>query len=145
MKAIVQRVLSSSVLINGSMHATIDQGMCVLVGYCKDDDTSVNIWLAEKLLGLRIFEDNHNKMNLSLQDIDGSLLIIPNFTLCADIQKGHRPSFFGAESPDKAEQLFQNLLSILTDKYPKVHSGVFGADMNVEIQNNGPVTLIFER
>jgi len=127
------------------MHATIDQGMCVLVGYCKDDDTSVNIWLAEKLLGLRIFEDNHNKMNLSLLDIDGSLLIIPNFTLCADIQKGHRPSFFGAESPDKAEQLFQNLLSILTDKYPKVQSGVFGADMNVEIQNNGPVTLIFER
>lgn len=127
------------------MHATIDQGMCVFVGYCKDDDTSVNIWLAEKLLGLRIFEDNHKKMNLSLQDIDGSLLIIPNFTLCADIQKGHRPSFFGAESPDKAEQLFQNLLSILTDKYPKVYSGVFGADMNVEIQNNGPVTLIFER
>lgn len=127
------------------MHATIDQGMCVLVGYCKDDDTSVNIWLAEKLLGLRIFEDNHNKMNLSLQDIDGSLLIIPNFTLCADIQKGHRPSFFGAEPPDKAEQLFQNLLSILTDKYTKVQSGVFGADMNVEIQNNGPVTLFFER
>lgn len=87
MKAIVQRVSSTSVRINGSIHANIDHGICVLVGYCKGDNESVNIWFVEKLLGLRIFEDDHNKMNLSLQDIQGSILIIPNFTLCADTQK----------------------------------------------------------
>ncbi|GDX64671.1 D-aminoacyl-tRNA deacylase [Chlorobiota bacterium] len=144
MKAIVQRVSSTSVRINGSIHANIDHGICVLVGYCKGDNELVNIWFVEKLLGLRIFEDDLNKMNLSLQDIQGSILIIPNFTLCADTQKGHRPSFLGAESPEKAEQLYHHLLSTLTNKYTNVQSGIFGADMNVEIQNNGPVTLIFE-
>ena len=145
MKAIVQRVLSSSVYIDGTIHAKIDKGLCVLIGYCKDDDISVNLWFADKLLGLRIFEDEQKKMNVTLLDIHGSLLIIPNFTLCADTQKGHRPSFFAAETPDRAESLFNDLLSTISEKYPSLKSGVFGADMHIEINNHGPVTLIYER
>lgn len=145
MKAIVQRVMSSSVSIDGYKHASINHGMNVLVGYCKNDDMSVNTWLADKLLGLRIFEDSQRKMNLSIIDVQGSLLIIPNFTLCADVQKGHRPSFIGAESPEHAKILFDHLLSVLSQKYTNIQSGIFGADMRVDIENNGPVTLIYER
>jgi len=145
MKAIVQRVHSSSVEIDGIVHASIRRGMTVLIGYCKGDDSTKNVWLSEKLLGLRIFPDELGKMNRSILDISGSILLIPNFTLCADTNRGLRPSFVQAEDPVFAKELFANLLSVMNEKYPKIASGVFGADMNVSIENDGPVTLIFER
>ena len=144
MKAIVQRVTESSVSINGNIHSEIKSGLCILIGYCKDDQQSVNTWLKDKLLGLRVFSDESGKMNKSIQDIEGSLMIIPNFTLCADMQRGLRPSFTTSESPDKAEQLFNELIYILSCHYPHVQTGIFGADMQVLIKNDGPVTLIFE-
>jgi D-tyrosyl-tRNA(Tyr) deacylase len=97
------------------------------------------------LLGLRIFPDEHGKMNLSLIDISGELLIIPNFTLCAQNDRGLRPSFVQAEDPVKAKVLFEHFTSSLKDRYSSVKSGAFGADMKVQIENDGPVTLIFER
>ncbi len=145
MRAIIQRVHSSSVIIDGNIHASINRGMNILIGYCQGDDTDKNEWLIDKLIGLRIFPDEHGKMNQSLIDISGELLIIPNFTLCAQNDRGLRPSFVHAEDPIKARVLFEHFLNGLIKKYPSVKSGVFGADMNVQIANDGPVTLIFER
>ena len=145
MKAIIQRVHSSTVSINDEIHASIHRGMNILIGYCSGDDVSKNDWLIEKLLGLRIFPDELGKMNLSISDISGEMLIIPNFTLCAQTEKGLRPSFVQAEDPQKANILFDHLISSLQERMAKVQSGVFGADMNVHIENDGPVTLILER
>ena len=145
MKAIIQRVSHSSVIIDNVNHAAINKGLNILIGYCLGDDNSKNEWLIEKVLGLRIFPDEHGKMNQSIKDIQGSLLIIPNFTLCALQAKGLRPSFIQAEQPDKAKILFEQLIFQLQQKYPYVQSGVFGADMQVKIDNDGPVTLIIER
>ncbi len=145
MKAIIQRVHSSTVSINDEIHASIHRGMNILIGYCSGDDVSKNDWLIEKLLGLRIFPDELGKMNLSISDISGEMLIIPNFTLCAQTEKGLRPSFVQAEDPQNAKILFDHLISSLQERMAKVQSGVFGADMNVHIENDGPVTLILER
>jgi len=145
MRAIVQRVHSSSVSIDGVLHASINRGMNVLIGYCQGDDTTKNGWLCDKLLGLRIFPDEFGKMNKSILEISGSLLIIPNFTLCADMDRGLRPSFVQAEDPAIAKELFVDFLQTLKSKYHCIESGVFGADMNIHIENDGPVTLIFER
>ena len=144
MKAIVQRVSAASVSINGNIHSEIQRGLCILIGYCQGDDSSVNTWLMDKLLGLRVFPDAFGKMNHSVRDIQGALLIIPNFTLCADMQRGLRPSFTTSESPDKANMLFQEFLAMMKSQYDVIHAGVFGADMQVHIENDGPVTLIFE-
>ena len=145
MKAIIQRVHRSKVIINDEIHASINRGMNILIGYCRGDDESKNAWLIDKILGLRIFPDEQGKMNLSISDISGELLIIPNFTLCAESEKGLRPSFIQAEDPQKAKILFDHLIESLHAKNAKVQSGVFGADMNVHIENDGPVTLILEK
>jgi D-tyrosyl-tRNA(Tyr) deacylase len=145
MKAIIQRVHSSSVIINDAIHASISRGMTILIGYCQGDDASKNEWLVEKLLGLRIYPDEHGKMNHSICDINGGILIIPNFTLCAQTSKGMRPSFVQAEDPQKAKILFNDLIMRLQARHHDIHSGVFGADMNVRIENDGPVTLILEK
>ena len=144
MKAIVQRVNTASVSINGNIHSEIQKGLCILIGYCQGDDSSVNTWLLDKLLGLRVFPDTFGKMNHSVRDIHGGLLIIPNFTLCADMQRGLRPSFTTSESPEKANILFQEFLAMLKSQYDFIQAGVFGADMQVYIENDGPVTLILE-
>lgn len=145
MKAIIQRVHSSTVSINDEIHASINRGMNILIGYCQGDDSSKNDWLIDKLLGLRIFPDEKGKMNLSISDISGEILIIPNFTLCAQTEKGLRPSFVQAEDPQKAKILFDHLIASMQGRKVNVLSGVFGADMNVHIENDGPVTLILER
>lgn len=145
MKAIIQRVKSSSCTIDGKLQAKIDHGITVLIGYCKGDDPIVNEWLSEKLLGLRIFPDEDGKMNKSIIDVNGSLLLIPNFTLCAQTQKGLRPSFIDAEDPSKAKLLFDDLGKVISNKYSHVSMGVFGADMLIDIANDGPVTLMYEK
>ena len=145
MKAIIQRVLSSNVTVDGKTIGEIGKGFMVLLGVGKDDTENEATLLAKKVAGLRIFSDCDDKMNLSLIDIDGEVLVVSNFTLMADTKKGNRPSFINAMEPktaDKLYVLFMEELKRLGIK--KVEHGSFGADMTVSIVNDGPVTVILD-
>ena len=144
MKLVIQRVKKSSVSVDGKMVGQIGQGLCVLTGIAPTDTEKDLDWMAQKLVGLRIFEDENGKMNLSLTDIGGSALIISQFTLLADCVKGRRPSFTGAGDPVYAEKLYQLFLKKVADLGIHVEHGIFGADMQVLIENDGPVTFILE-
>lgn len=145
MKAVVQRVTASSVSVDGEIVGKIDKGLNVLLGVEEDDTEKDAEVLAAKIAKMRIFEDGNEKMNLSVLDVDGSVLVISQFTLCADIKKGNRPSFILAAKPDKATALYEYFSSQLKENgVKKVENGVFGADMAVEISNDGPVTIIMD-
>ena len=145
MKAVVQRVTASSVSVDGEIAGKIDKGLNVLLGVEEDDTEKDAELLAAKIAKMRIFEDENEKMNLSVLDVDGSVLVISQFTLCADIKKGNRPSFILAAKPDKATALYEYFSSQLKENgVKKVENGVFGADMAVEISNDGPVTIIMD-
>ena len=145
MKAVVQRVTASSVSVDGEIVGKIDKGLNVLLGVEEDDTEKDAEVLAAKIAKMRIFEDENEKMNLSVFDVDGSVLVISQFTLCADIKKGNRPSFILAAKPDKATALYEYFSSQLKENgIKKVENGVFGADMAVEISNDGPVTIIMD-
>lgn len=145
MKAVVQRVTASSVSVDGEIVGKIDKGLNVLLGVEEDDTEKDAEVLASKIAKMRIFEDENEKMNLSVLDVDGSVLVISQFTLCADIKKGNRPSFILAATPDKATALYEYFSSQLKENgVKKVENGVFGADMAVEISNDGPVTIIMD-
>lgn len=145
MKAVVQRVTASSVSVDGEIVGKIDKGLNVLLGVEEDDTEKDAEVLAAKIAKMRIFEDENEKMNLSVLDVDGSVLVISQFTLCADIKKGNRPSFILAAKPDKATALYEYFSSQLKENgVKKVENGVFGADMAVEISNDGPVTIIMD-
>ncbi|MCI5591924.1 MAG: D-aminoacyl-tRNA deacylase [Oscillospiraceae bacterium] len=145
MKAVVQRVTASSVSVDGEIVGKIDKGLNVLLGVEEDDTEKDAEVLASKIAKMRIFEDENEKMNLSVLDVDGSVLVISQFTLCADIKKGNRPSFILAAKPDKATALYEYFSSQLKENgVKKVENGVFGADMAVEISNDGPVTIIMD-
>lgn len=145
MKAVVQRVTASSVSVDGEIVGKIDKGLNVLLGVEEDDTEKDAEVLAAKIAKMRIFEDENEKMNLSVLDVDGSVLVISQFTLCADIKKGNRPSFVLAAKPDKATALYEYFSSQLKENgVKKVENGVFGADMAVEISNDGPVTIIMD-
>ena len=145
MKAVVQRVTASSVSVDGEIVGKIDKGLNVLLGVEEDDTEKDAEVLAAKIAKMRIFEDENEKMNLSVLDVDGSVLVISQFTLCADIKKGNRPSFILAAKPDKATALYEYFSSQLKENGVKnVENGVFGADMAVEISNDGPVTIIMD-
>ena len=145
MKAVVQRVTASSVSEDGEIAGKIDKGLNVLLGVEEDDTEKDAEVLAAKIAKMRIFEDENEKMNLSVLDVDGSVLVISQFTLCADIKKGNRPSFILAAKPDKATALYEYFSSQLKENgVKKVENGVFGADMAVEISNDGPVTIIMD-
>ena len=145
MKAVVQRVTASSVSVDGEIVGKIDKGLNVLLGVEEDDTEKDAEVLAAKIAKMRIFEDEKEKMNLSVLDFDGSVLLISQFTLCADIKKGNRPSFILAAKPDKATALYEYFSSQLKENgVKKVENGVFGADMAVEISNDGPVTIIMD-
>ena len=150
MIALLQRVKSASVTVSGERIASIPQGLLVLLGVEKDDDALTAEKLAEKILKYRVFTDAEDKMNLSLLDIKGSILMVPQFTLAADTRKGLRPSFSSAASPEKGLALFTQLIDImrvkgesLLDELPEswLQTGQFGADMAVELINDGPVTF----
>lgn len=144
MKTIIQRVNHSSVVVSGDIVGKIGTGLCVLVG-AEPDDTSKNVeWMANKLVNLRIFEDENGKMNKSLLDINGDALLVSQFTLLADCSTGRRPSFTGAGDPKKAEAIFDALVDKVSSLGVCVQTGVFGADMTVQIENNGPATFILE-
>ena len=143
MRVILQNVLSSSVSIDGKIISSINKGFLLLVGFTHSDTTDIVDKMINKILNLRIFEDENDKMNLSIKDIDGSILSISQFTLYADSKKGNRPSFINAMKPDEASKLYDYFNQELS-KYIEVNTGIFGSDMKVEIYNDGPVTIILD-
>ncbi len=143
MKVVVQRSKNSKVTINNKVNGSIDKGYVLLVGFTHNDNTNIVDKMITKILNLRIFEDENDKMNLSIKDINGSILSISQFTLYADTKKGNRPSFINAMKPDEASKLYDYFNQELS-KYIEVNTGIFGADMKVEIYNDGPVTIILD-
>lgn len=144
MKAVVQKVKRAKVSIDGNLFNSIDKGFLVLFGAEKGDNKNQADWLANKLSVLRCFPDENDKMNLSLQDVNGSILVVSQFTLCADIKKGTRPSFDNAMKPDEANKLYEYFIAQLKEKSLSVKTGVFGAHMEVDLLNDGPVTFIID-
>lgn len=145
MRAVVQRVSRGSVSVGGEVVGAIEQGVVVLVGVTHGDTEEQAEWLAQKIAGLRIFEDREGKMNAGLLDVDGAALVISQFTLYADARKGRRPSFTNAARPEVAEPLVEHFIQTLRDHGVPVETGVFRAHMLVEIHNDGPVTILLER
>ncbi|MGB4599711.1 MAG: D-aminoacyl-tRNA deacylase [Trichlorobacter sp.] len=145
MKAVIQRVSSASVTVDGVVAGRIGQGIMVLVGVEKGDREAPADWLAEKIVGLRIFEDDDGKMNRSLTDIDGAVLAVSQFTLAGNCDKGRRPSFDTAAPPDEGKRLYQYFVEALKGQGVAVATGIFQADMQVALVNDGPVTFILER
>ncbi len=145
MRILIQRVKKASVTIDGKIHSSIDEGLLALVGFCESDTEDYLLPMADKMLNLRIFEDDKGKMNLSLKDIDGSLLAVSQFTLCADCKKGRRPSFTDAKNPQEANALYEKFVLVCQKLLGKgIGTGVFGADMKVELLNDGPVTVMLD-
>ncbi|MBR0069405.1 MAG: D-tyrosyl-tRNA(Tyr) deacylase [Synergistaceae bacterium] len=145
MRILIQRVKRASVLIDGKEKRGINRGMCIFIGITHGDDESKADWLAEKISGLRIFEDENGKTNLSIHDVDGELLLVSQFSLYASCVKGRRPSFTDAAKPDEAERLYDYFVSkVKSFDFKKVTCGEFGADMEVEIINDGPLTFIID-
>lgn len=150
MRVLVQRVSRAEVRVReagGTARTTgrIDAGMLLLVGFTHADDDGRLSWMADKVIGLRIFGDSEGKMNLALEDIGGALLIVSQFTLYGDTEKGRRPSFIDAARPDAAERLYERFIGMLAERGVRVERGEFGAMMDVELVNDGPVTLWLER
>ncbi len=144
MKIVIQRVVSASVEIEGSIAGNIGRGFLVLLGITHADTDKDAIFLAEKCVNMRIFEDKDGKMNLSLLDVKGEIMVVSQFTLYADAAKGRRPSFTEAAYPAIAVPLYEKFISELRKSKLKVETGRFGADMNVSLCNQGPVTIILE-
>ena len=145
MKAVVQRVASAAVKVEGKTVGEIEKGLLVLLGVTKEDTEEDAQILAKKMASMRIFTDENGKMNLSVKDIGGSVLVISNFTLCADIRKGTRPSFDPAMPPAEADRLYEYLCKLLSEQEAvAVETGVFGAEMKVSLLNDGPVTLTLD-
>lgn len=144
MKGLIQRVKRASVTIDGKLHSEIDHGILVLLGVEKGDKIENAEKLADKICKLRIFEDENEKMNLSVQDIKGEILVVSQFTLAGDCKKGTRPSFDKAELPQRANELYEYFNGLIREKNIPVKTGVFGAMMEVELINDGPVTFMLE-
>lgn len=145
MKAVIQRVTSASVCVEGKVTGEIDRGILVLLGVEKGDDASRADWLAEKIVGLRIFEDEAGRMNRSLSEVGGAILAVSQFTLAGNCDKGRRPSFDTAAAPLDANRLYEHFVAALRRQGVPVATGVFQADMQVSLVNDGPVTFILER
>jgi D-tyrosyl-tRNA(Tyr) deacylase len=144
MRAVVQRVSQASVTIDGVVIAEISQGFLVLLGITQSDGEAEAIYLARKIAGLRLFEDNADKMNLALEDVGGLVLVVSQFTLYGDVRKGRRPSFTDAAPPQQAEPLYQRFCALLANEGVSVAQGVFQAHMQVALVNDGPVTLMLD-
>ncbi len=144
MKFVIQRVSHASVTVDGTVIGNIEKGYLVLIGVGQGDTRAEADRLVKKMLGLRIFPDENGKINLSLQDVGGELLLVSQFTLYADCSRGNRPGFTNAGEPELAEELYEYIIGICKDRVSRVQQGSFGADMKVELVNDGPFTIILE-
>jgi D-tyrosyl-tRNA(Tyr) deacylase len=144
MRVLLQRVARAEVRVEGRVTGAIDRGYLLLVGLTHDDDEARLAWMAEKVAGLRLFPDADDKMNLSLGDVGGGLLVVSQFTLYGDARKGRRPSFIAAARPEVAIPLYERFIALLRERGIHVETGEFGAMMQVELINDGPVTLSLE-
>lgn len=145
MRVLLQRVSRAEVRVDGRVTGRIGRGFCLLVGFTHTDGDEQVGWMADKVIGLRLFGDAEGKMNLSLADVEGALLVVSQFTLYGDAQKGRRPSFIDAARPEMAEGLYQRFVDALRAREMHVETGEFGAMMEVDLVNDGPVTLWLER
>jgi D-aminoacyl-tRNA deacylase len=144
LRALIQRVTEASVTVAGQVVGQIDNGLLVLVGVGHHDTPREVTWLADKLVGLRIFDDEQGKMNLSIQDVRGAMLVVSQFTLWGDARKGRRPSYIDAAPPELADQLYQELVAAVAERGIPVETGKFREHMQVALVNDGPVTLWIE-
>jgi D-aminoacyl-tRNA deacylase len=144
-RVVVQRVSRAAVRVDGATVGAIGRGFVVLAGFAPADEEPALVWMAEKLAGLRVFGDAEGKMNLGLAEVGGALLVVSQFTLYGDASKGRRPSFIGAAPPERAEALYDRFVALLRERGVPVETGRFGAMMDVELVNDGPVTLLLER
>ena len=144
MKFVIQRVTEASCTVEGKVTGQIEKGFLVFIGVSADDTTQIADKMVKKLLGLRIFEDENGKTNLSLHDVDGQLLLISQFTLYADCRKGNRPSFTNAGKPDMANEMYQYIIAKCKQEIKIVEQGIFGADMKISLLNDGPFTIILD-
>ncbi len=145
MRAVVQRVSRASVSVDGEVVGEIDHGLLVLLGVAEGDTEAEAAWLAHKVANLRIFADTEGRMNLSVKTTGGKVLVVSQFTLCANTRKGFRPSFVPAAAPDVAEPLVEHFIAAVRSERVEVETGVFGAHMQVALVNDGPVTILLQR
>lgn len=145
MIAVIQRVRKASVHIADTLHSSIEQGLLVFLGIAQNDSTEDLGWLIKKIVQMRIFADEEGKMNLSVKDIKGEILLVSQFTLLASTKKGNRPSFVEAARPEVAIPMYQQAISLLSQELGKeIATGEFGADMQINLQNDGPVTIVID-
>jgi D-tyrosyl-tRNA(Tyr) deacylase len=144
MRAVVQRVSRASVTVEGKVTGAIERGLLVLLGVAADDAEADAEYLAAKIIGLRIFEDDHEKMNLSVQDVSGAVLAVSQFTLFGDVRKGKRPSFDAAARPERAKELYEYFVAQVRAAGVRSETGIFQAMMQVELVNDGPVTILLD-
>jgi D-tyrosyl-tRNA(Tyr) deacylase len=145
LRVVVQRVSRAAVRVDGQTVGAIGRGFLVLAGFRAGDDERALAWMADKLAGLRVLADAEGKMNLALGDVGGALLVVSQFTLYGDVQKGRRPSFIDAALPEVAQPLYERFVALLRERGLPVETGRFGAMMDVELVNDGPVTLVIEK
>ena len=144
MRAVVQRVTYSSVKVDGEIVGEINKGFNVQLGISKEDTEEDMKYIKDKIINLRVFNDENDKMNLSLLDVKGELLLISQFTLYGDARKGRRPNFMNALGGDEARKFYEKFIEMMKDTGLKVQTGIFGADMKVDIKNDGPVTILLD-
>jgi D-tyrosyl-tRNA(Tyr) deacylase len=144
MRSLVQRVKRASVKVQGDEVGSISSGLLVFLGVRKDDTQADLNWIVKKLLDLRIFEDAEGKMNFSVKEVSGEILLVSQFTLYGDCRKGNRPSFSEAALPDTAEDMYKQMIEAIVQKGIKLETGIFGAEMEVELVNDGPVTFLLD-
>ena len=144
MKFVIQRVLEASVAVDGEVIGQIDKGYMVLIGVGQNDTKEIADKMVKKMVGLRIFEDENGKTNLSLADVDGQMLLISQFTLYANCKKGNRPSFIESGAPDMAEEMYEYIIAKCKESVSIVEKGSFGADMKVSLINDGPFTIVLD-
>ena len=144
MKFVIQRVNHASVKVDGNVVGKIDKGYMVLIGISENDTKEIADKMIKKMIGLRIFEDENGKTNISLKDVSGELLLISQFTLYADCKKGNRPSFINAGKPDMANEMYEYIIEQWKKEISVVEKGIFGADMKVSLENDGPFTIVLD-
>ena len=145
MKTVLQRVMRAEIEVEGTVISSIGKGLLVLLGIAAEDDGKQIPWLVKKISELRIFPDDEGKMNLSLQDVGGEIMLVSQFTLCANIERGRRPDFFTAAEPEKAERMYEDFAREIEKNGIKPQLGSFGAYMKINLVNDGPVTFVLER